>query len=72
MVTVNIGGTDTAAPVSGVKSIVGILDTPTWLDKDAAMAFKLAPGTSGGVVTITNKGKGGTGTATRVFWQQLM
>jgi type IV pilus assembly protein PilY1 len=72
MVTVNIGGTDTAVPVSGVKSIVGILDTPTWLDKDAAMAFKLAPGTSGGVVTITNKGKGGTGTATRVFWQQLM
>jgi type IV pilus assembly protein PilY1 len=71
-VTVNIGGVPTAVPVSGVKSSVGILDTPTWLDKDAAVAFKLAPGTSGSVVTITNKGKGGTGTTTRVFWQQLM
>lgn len=72
MVTVDINGTPTEVPVSGVKSTVGILDTPTWLDKDAGVAFKLAPGTSGSVVTITNKGKGGAGTTTRVFWQQLM
>jgi type IV pilus assembly protein PilY1 len=61
-----------AVPVSGVKSNVGIMATPTWLDKDAEKAFKLVPGTSGGVMTITNKGKGGSGTTTRVYWQQLL
>ncbi|MBK9326259.1 MAG: hypothetical protein IPN00_07950 [Hydrogenophilales bacterium] len=61
-----------AVSASGVKSNVGIMATPTWLDKDKDKAFKLVPGTSGGVMTITNKGKGGSGTTTRVYWQQLL
>lgn len=71
-VTVSIGGVDVLVTVSGIKSTVGILDTPTWLDKDAGIAFKLVPGTSGATMTIINKGKGAGGTTTRVYWQELL
>jgi type IV pilus assembly protein PilY1 len=74
LVTVEISpGVFITVPISGIQSTVGIMDTPTWIDKDADVAFKLGSGTSGGVMTIKNKGKGATsGTAYRVYWQQLL
>ncbi len=57
---------------TGMQSTVGIMDSVTWLDRDADVAFKLAPGTKGKVQTIANRGRGLGGRSRRVSWQQLM
>ena len=56
---------------TGMQSTVGMMESVTWLDKDAAVAFKLAPGTKGAIQTIANRGRGQP-TPRRVSWQQLM
>ena len=58
---------------TGIKSTVGIVNTPTWVDKDAGTAFKLLSGTSGGIMSIKNRGLGtASGVPVRIYWQQLM
>ena len=57
---------------TGMQSTVGIMDSVTWLDKDANLAFKLIPGTKGKVQTIANRGRGQEGRPRRMSWQQLM
>ncbi len=57
---------------TGMGSTVGIMESVTWLDKDALVGFKLAPGTRGKIQTITNRGRGAAGRPQRVNWQQLM
>ena len=57
---------------TGMQSTVGIMDSVTWLDRDANVAFKLVPGTKGKVQTIANRGRGQGGLSKRVSWQQLM
>ena len=57
---------------TGMGSTVGIMEAVTWLDKDAQVAFKLAPGTRGQVQTITNRGRGAAPESKRVNWQQLL
>ena len=57
---------------TGMQSTVGIMDSVTWLDKDADVAFKLTPGTKGKVQTVTNRGRGLAGRPRRMSWQQLM
>ena len=57
---------------TGMQSTVGIMDSVTWLDRDANVAFKLTPGTRGRIQTITNRGRGMAGKPQRVNWQQLM
>ncbi|MDD4880254.1 MAG: PilC/PilY family type IV pilus protein [Gallionellaceae bacterium] len=58
---------------TGIQSTVGIVNTPTWMDKDASIAFKLLSGTSGGIMSIKNRGLGtASGVPVRIYWQQLM
>ena len=58
---------------TGIKSIVGIVPTPTWVDRDKDIAFKLLSGTSGGIMSITNRGRGEqAGVPVRVYWYQLL
>ncbi|MEO0004272.1 MAG: hypothetical protein RLZZ22_1964, partial [Pseudomonadota bacterium] len=57
---------------TGMGSTVGIMDSVTWLDRDARVGFKLVPGTRGKIQTITNRGRGVAGSPLRVNWQQLM
>lgn len=56
---------------TGLQSTVGMMKSVTWLDKDADVAFKLAPGTKGTIQTIANRGRGQP-RSQRVSWQQLM
>lgn len=56
---------------TGIQSMVGMMESVTWLDKDGKVAFKLAPGTKGTIQTIANRGRGQPGPR-RVNWQQLM
>ncbi len=57
---------------TGMGSVVGLMDSVTWLDRDAKVGFKLVPGTRGRVQTITNRGRGVAGRPQRVNWQQLL
>lgn len=58
---------------TGIKSTVGIVPTPTWVDKDAGIAFKLLSGTSGGIMSIMNRGRGEqAGTPVRIYWYQIL
>jgi type IV pilus assembly protein PilY1 len=63
---------------AGVKSTVGITKTPIWLDKDAGTGFKEMSGSSGDIMSLKNKGGGGTpppvggaGTFKRIYWMQI-
>jgi type IV pilus assembly protein PilY1 len=58
---------------SGVKSSVGIIKTPVWLDSTTApgVAFKELSGTSGNLMTLKNKGNTAAGQVVRRFWQQI-
>lgn len=57
---------------TGMASTVGLMDSVTWLDRDAKVGFKLVPGTRGKVQTVTNRGRGVAGKPQRINWQQLM
>lgn len=57
---------------TGMGSTVGLMDSVTWLDRDARVGFKLVPGTRGKVQTITNRGRGVAGRPQRINWQQLL
>jgi type IV pilus assembly protein PilY1 len=57
---------------TGMGSTVGLMDSVTWLDRDAKVGFKLVPGTRGKVQTITNRGRGVAGRPQRINWQQLL
>lgn len=58
---------------SGVKSPVGMIKTPTWLEQSGAsqLAMKQMSGTSGNIFTLKNRKPVTSGTVKRVFWQQL-
>jgi type IV pilus assembly protein PilY1 len=56
---------------SGVKSKVGITKTPTWLGGSNGKDFKELSGTSGGIMSLGNRGATTSGTVERVFWQQI-
>lgn len=55
---------------SGVKSTVGITDTPTWLENEET-AIKELSGTSGNIMSLKNRKPVTTGTVRRIFWQQI-
>lgn len=57
---------------TGMGSTVGLMDSVTWLDRDAKVGFKLVPGTRGKIQAITNRGRGAAGKPQRVNWQQLL
>ena len=62
---------------SGVKSSVGITKVPVWLEdvSSTGKAYKELSGTSGNIMTLKNKSSataGGSGTVTRVYWQQIL
>jgi type IV pilus assembly protein PilY1 len=57
--------------VSGVKSTVGIIKTPSWLSTGDGLAYKEPPGTTGGVMTIGNREPGPAGTPVRRYWMQI-
>jgi len=61
---------------SGVMSTVGITKTPVWLNgKDPSPDYKEMSGSSGGIMTLKNKGGGGGGAISvpiRVYWQQIL
>lgn len=59
--------------VSGVKSTVGITKSPVWLDKTGSdIAFKEMAGTSGGIMSLKNKGAAVTaGNIKRLYWMQI-
>jgi len=56
---------------SGVKSKVGITKTPTWLKGSDGKDFKELSGTSGGIMSLGNRGEVTPGTVKRLFWQQI-
>ena len=56
---------------TGVKSKVGITKTPTWLKGSDGKDFKELSGTSGGIMSLGNRGEVIPGTVKRLFWQQI-
>lgn len=58
---------------SGVKSTVGIAKTPTWLEGSKGTDFKEISGTSGNIMTLSNRGASPTaGPVRRVYWRQIL
>ena len=62
---------------SGIKSTVGITETPTWLQSETpGVAYKELSGTTGNIMSIKNRGPsddegGGSGTIERKYWMQI-
>ncbi|MDD3937836.1 PilC/PilY family type IV pilus protein [Rhodoferax sp.] len=58
---------------SGVKSPVGMIKTPTWLEQSGSsqLAMKQMSGTSGNIFTLKNRKPVTSGMVRRIFWQQL-
>jgi type IV pilus assembly protein PilY1 len=57
---------------TGVRSTVGIVKTPVWLDEDRGKAWKVMTGTGGaGGLFMSVKNKGGGGALQRVYWMQI-
>jgi type IV pilus assembly protein PilY1 len=61
------------ATASGVKSTVGIIKTPAWLEQGRASEFavKEMSGSSGGIFSLQNRKPAVAGSVKRVFWQQI-
>lgn len=58
---------------SGIKSEVGILSTPVWLDSGTAgIAYKETSGTTGGIMTIRNRAPVTSVAPTRKYWRQIL
>ncbi len=57
---------------SGVKSTVGMIKTPVWLESapESQLAFKQLSGTSGAIRALKNR-KPPAAAAQRVFWRQI-
>jgi type IV pilus assembly protein PilY1 len=65
---VNIGGSQEPVAVSGMKSAVGILPTPTILSS-GSVEYKYGSGTTGDIfTTVESPGNDGRG---RIAWRQL-
>ena len=64
-VTVNINGVDITVPVSGIQSSVGIIKAPGIVPGE--VEYKYAGGSSGGIMTVLEKGY----TVGRQSWRQL-
>ncbi|MGX2033040.1 PilC/PilY family type IV pilus protein [Methylocaldum gracile] len=62
---------------SGIKSTVGIAETPTWLQSETpGVAYKELSGTTGNIMSIKNRGPsddegGGSGSIERKYWMQI-
>ncbi|HEY0885607.1 MAG TPA: PilC/PilY family type IV pilus protein [Ramlibacter sp.] len=58
---------------SGVRSPVGIVRTPAWLDqsRSSELAFKLMAGSAGGIFSLRNRKPAQVGAVRRLMWQQL-
>jgi type IV pilus assembly protein PilY1 len=61
------------ATASGVKSTVGIIKTPAWLEqgRSSEFAVKEMSGSSGGIFSLQNRKPAVAGAVRRVFWQQI-
>ena len=68
-VTVTLGGVSQTLPVSGVRSNVGIIKTPTVISA-GEKEYKLASGTSGELASVRERGAGLA--SGRVSWLELM
>ena len=58
---------------SGIKSTVGIVNTPTWLSSETpGLAFKELSGTTGNIMTIGNRAPIPTSVPERKYWIQIL